>query len=142
MEHFERVRDHGMAMYGAIALLGNNNALADPGSLAEFDKSMTIDCGDIRVKPIMSTQRNVPWQSQLSWCLADTEAETTWSLLSSRTCLARVVEEYQQYHLTAVAAFEREFYLLLRDGQDGVPYGLDRPSTVYSVGHHLDEFAR
>jgi glutamine synthetase len=135
LDHTER---SGIALYGGVCLLGHANMLLPFDGLPTFSEGVTSDVGDMRVKPILSTRRPHPWNRSQSWCIGDTEATSTWSELSSRSCLERVICHYHAQGLTPVAALEREFYLLQQD-QHGqwAPYGNSCPSTVYTPGDPL-----
>lgn len=93
---------------------------------------------DMRAKILPLTLRQLPWEPETAWCLADLEDALGPIEIAPRNLLKRVVKQYHQQGLKPIIGPELEFFLLQIDKNGKISRYNDKHSCVYMVGQRSD----
>jgi glutamine synthetase len=86
-----------------------------------------------------STITDLPWEPGVAYVIADAfNPDETENLLSPRTVLRKVIEEYSKLGLQPVVGPELEFYIADRTPDGGYERSLSQTGRVYTTGAMVD----
>lgn len=86
-----------------------------------------------------STITDLPWEPGVAYVIADAfNPDETENLLSPRTVLRKVIEEYSKLGLQPVVGPELEFYIADRTPDGGYQRSLSQTGRVYTTGAMVD----
>jgi glutamine synthetase len=136
LDDFALVVEDGLGFCSANLADGLSHSLAH---LSDRIAGGPVDAAfpDMRMRPIVATLAQLPWDPSTAWCLATVDPGDPRSASFPRSALERAVAGFRALGLTAVCAAEFEFYLLGHDAGKWSRY-TNQFSMIYTVGERAD----